>query len=137
MNTKKILLGGLVAGVVMNIIDVIVNVVIFGEQWKIQTQALHVDMSKAQCAGICWMLVDFALAFILVWLYAAIRPRFGAGMKTATFAGLVVWAVGHLMLASYTFMGLYSCSLITGSAIGALVATLAAAYAGCALYKEK
>ncbi|HSE60477.1 MAG TPA: hypothetical protein VLA99_17380 [Nitrospiraceae bacterium] len=29
-----------------------------------------------------------------LWLYAAIRPRFGAGPKTALYAGLGVWVLG-------------------------------------------
>ena len=37
----------------------------------------------------CW-------AFVTVWLYAAIRPRFGPGPKTAICAGLIVWGLSYL-----------------------------------------
>jgi hypothetical protein len=35
--------------------------------------------------------------FLLVWVYAAIRPRFGLGPATAVRAGLVVWACSPLL----------------------------------------
>ena len=33
----------------------------------------------------------FLCGIAAVWLYAAIRPRFGAGLKTALIAGIAVW----------------------------------------------
>ena len=35
----------------------------------------------------------FLLGIVAVWLYAAIRPRFGPGPKTAAMAGLAVWFI--------------------------------------------
>jgi len=32
-----------------------------------------------------------AYAIVAVWLYAAIRPRYGAGPRTALISGIVVW----------------------------------------------
>ena len=36
------------------------------------------------------------MGLLLVWLYAAIRPRFGPGPRTATYAALVVWVCGFI-----------------------------------------
>src|SRR5207249_12113958 len=40
-----------------------------------------------------WVFVvwDIVMGIGLVWLYAAIRPRFGPGAKTAVIAGLALW----------------------------------------------
>src|SRR2546422_11534071 len=51
--------------------------------------------------SIIWVFVvwDFVMGIGLVWLYAAIRPRFGAGVKTAVIAGLGLWFFIGLMSA--------------------------------------
>ena len=36
-------------------------------------------------------IVGFALGIVTVWLYAAIRPRFGPGIRTAIVTGVVIW----------------------------------------------
>ena len=38
----------------------------------------------------------FLVGIFAVWLYAAIRPRYGAGPKTALCAGAAVWGLGYL-----------------------------------------
>ena len=38
----------------------------------------------------------FLVGIFAVWLYAAIRPRYGAGPKTALCAGAAVWGIGYL-----------------------------------------
>ena len=43
------------------------------------------------------ILVNGVERIIAVWLYAAIRPRYGPGPKTALLAGLTVWLVGWLI----------------------------------------
>src|SRR5207249_3963498 len=37
----------------------------------------------------------FLVGIFAVWLYAAIRPRYGAGPKTALCAGAAVWGLGY------------------------------------------
>ena len=37
------------------------------------------------------VVLTFILGIAIVYLYAAIRPRFGAGVKTAICAGLMAW----------------------------------------------
>ena len=34
------------------------------------------------------------MGILMTWWYAAIRPRFGAGPKTAAIAGFAVWLIG-------------------------------------------
>jgi hypothetical protein len=51
------------------------------------------------------ILMTYVLGLASVWLYAAIRPRFGAGAKTAIVAGLAVWVMAHLWSGLYLGMG--------------------------------
>ena len=36
-------------------------------------------------------LVTVSMAIFAAWLYAAIRPRFGQGMRTAVYVGIALW----------------------------------------------
>jgi hypothetical protein len=49
--------------------------------------------------------MTFVLGIVSVWLYAAIRPRYGAGPRTAVVAGLAVWVMAHLWSGIYLGMG--------------------------------
>ena len=71
-------------------------------------------------------------------LYAAIRPRYGAGPKTAVCAGLAVWVAG-VLLPNAAFMGaagLFPASLTMMTTAAGIVELVVAALAGAALYKE-
>ena len=136
INMGKVIIGGLVAGLVLNIIDFVINVPMLGDKWLAETQARGVDPNNVPLGGMGWVIVDFLGGIFIVWLYASIRPRFGQGPKTALIAGLATWAICHLMFAAFWFMGLYSAGLIFESSLGALVSSCVAALAGCSMYKE-
>jgi hypothetical protein len=74
-----------------------------------------------------------------VWLYAAIRPRYGAGPKTALCAGLAVWVAGGLLpnAALMGITGLFPSDLTTVSTLAGVVEWSAAILAGAALYQEQ
>src|SRR5262245_7813482 len=96
INMQKVIIGGLVAGVVLNVIDTVVFGVVLKDQMAAAMAALNKPaMTNAQ---IPWFVfLDFVCGVFLVWLYAAIRPRFGAGPGTAVKAGLIAWfAIGLL-----------------------------------------
>jgi hypothetical protein len=138
INGGRVLIGGLAAGLVMNLIDASTNAILLATQWNTETTQLNPGLmaKSGNSAMFGWIIVDFLLGILLVWLYAAIRPRFGAGSTTAMRAALCVWLISHLVYMSYVFMGLYSFSLIGASALGGLVAALAGGYIGCWLYRE-
>ena len=138
INVGRVIGGGLLAGVVMNVVDAVTNGVILGARWAEETKRLGIDMSAAaqsrSLAG--WVSFDFLCGIVLVWLYASIRPRYGPGPKTAVIAGLALWLITHLAFAAWWFTGLYSLGVVAASTVGGLVAAVAGGLAGCALYKE-
>jgi hypothetical protein len=97
INMQKVLIGGLIAGLVLNVIDTVLYGVVLKAQMAAAMQALGKPaMSNAQ---IPWFVfLDFVAGVFLVWLYAAIRPRFGAGPGTAAKAGVAAWFVGSLLV---------------------------------------
>lgn len=136
INIRRVITGGLVTGLVLNIIDFIVNALLLGEQWGAALQTRGIDPTTLPLGGTGWIIVDFLCGIFLVWLYAAIRPQFGAGPKTAIIASFAVWLISHLVFESFWFMGVFPPGLIAAASIGALVSSLAAGLAGCAMYKE-
>jgi len=137
LNSSRVIVGGLAAGLVMNIIDATTNGFLLGAQWKAETDALNPGlMAKAGSGTLGWVIVDFILGIVTVWTYAAIRPRLGPGPRTAFTAAFVIWLAAHAAYASYAFMGYYSWSLVGASSVGGLVAALAGGYVGARLYTE-
>jgi uncharacterized PurR-regulated membrane protein YhhQ (DUF165 family) len=137
MNVRRLILGGIVAGMVFNLVDYLVDVVILGPQWTEGFKALgHNGFSTNQLIGSG--VTGLVGGTVAVWIYVGIRPRFGAGPKTAIYAGLAVWVVG-ILLPNLIFMrifGLFPGRLTLMTTLGALVETLPGAVAGAAIYKE-
>jgi hypothetical protein len=140
INSARVLGGGLVAALVMNIVDAAINGAVLGSAWATEGNALNPAlMAKPgieMTSMLGWVIVDLLLGIFVVWFYAAIRPRFGAGPRTAIIAALSVWFVTHLFFASYAFNQLYSASLVGASSLGSLVAILAGGLVGCWIYRE-
>lgn len=139
MNTKKVLLGGIVAGVVMNAIDFVTNTYILGARMKAETDAFKPGLSDQMMEGSAiaiYIIMDFVLGIALVWTYAAIRPRFGPGIKTATYAALLFWILAGIFLSGYMHMGMMSSGLWWTFAFLGLVNFMLSAWAGAKFYTE-
>ena len=135
-NAGRVIGGGLVAGLVMNVVDGVTNGMILAPQWDAETKRLGIEMSQQPQALPGWLTYGFLCGIVLVWLYASIRPRYGPGAKTAVIAGLALWLITHLAFAAWAFTGLYSVGVVAASTVGGLVSGVAGGLAGCALYKE-
>src|SRR5260370_32663029 len=88
--------------------------------------------------NVAFNIVGLVYGVLMVWLYAAIRPRYGAGPKTAVCAGLAVW-VGGILLPNAALMGatgLFPTDLTVTTTAAGIVEWAVAALAGAALYKE-
>lgn len=90
INAGRVLLGGLLAGLVINVGEFILNEPLLGDQWAFLMESMGLEAPSGATIGV-FVVEGFLLGIVAVWLYAAIRPRFGAGVKTAVLAGLAVW----------------------------------------------
>lgn len=83
--------------------------------------------------------MTFLLGLASVWLYAAIRFRYGAGPRTAIRAGLAVWLLAHPWSGAYIgagFTGLIPAKLAWLPVAWGFVEAPLATLAGAAIYKE-
>jgi hypothetical protein len=139
INTKKVLIGGIVAGVVINIIDFISNTYVLGARMKAESDAFKPGMSDQMMTGSAiagYIVTDFVLGILLVWTYAAIRPRFGPGIKTAFYAAILFWLLVSISVSGYMHMGMMSAGLWWSFAFIGLVNFLLSAWVGARLYSE-
>lgn len=137
INVGRVILGGIVAGIVANILGYLVDGLLLAPTWNTQLKALgRPELSSTQI--IEFNLIGLVCGIVLIWIYAAIRPRFGAGVKTAVYAGLAVWVVGVLIpnLSFMWVMGFFGRRLTAYTTAGSLVEIVVGAIAGAALYKE-
>ena len=88
-------------------------------------------------AGIgTWVVIDFLMGILVVWTYAAMRPRLGAGPKTAIIAGLVPYLAITFIIFGLSQGGLIAHALWMKMAVISLVITSVGAVAGAWAYKE-
>ena len=137
INIGRVILGGVVAGIVGDILGYLVDGVMLAPQWAAGMRALgRAEFSVSQ--NVAFNIIGLGYGIFVVWLYAMIRPRYGAGPKTAVWAGLAVWVAG-VLLPNAAFMGaagLLPVGLTALTTTAGIVEFVAAALAGAALYKE-
>ncbi|MGD8320015.1 MAG: hypothetical protein PVJ02_06160 [Gemmatimonadota bacterium] len=135
INVPRLIIGGLVAGLVMNLGELAVNVWILGGSWTEALAPYGITLGTSEL--LLWGVGSFIVGIVGVWIYAAIRPHYRPGARTALRAGLAVWAVTYL----YVGVGLLGVTtfprgLILVSLLWGLVEILLAIYIGAWLYRE-
>lgn len=142
INTSKVITGGLAAGVVMNLLDFIINGFVLGDQMRASANAFKpglgdqmASMDGKTMAG--YIIMDFVIGLLLAYTYAAMRPRFGAGAKTAIIGAMVLWIFGTILMSAYLTMGMMSSGLWLTFSIVYLICLVIASLVAGALYKEE
>ncbi len=137
-NWKRVFLGGLLAGLVLNILGFATIAIYLREIWKPAVEALNPAFNETAGFWIFWIVNYFILGVLAVWLYSAIRPRYGAGAKTAVVAGIGVWVLcGLSFAATSASFGLFPTNLLVIDSITFLVMLVVATLLGAWIYKEQ
>lgn len=95
MNVGRIVLGGLLAGVWVNISEGILNAWLLMDPYQAMME-MH-GLTEASWAIAVYLITGFIFGLVVAWLYAAIRPRFGPGWGTGAIAGVFSWLVGYVV----------------------------------------
>lgn len=137
INYGRVIGGGLLAGVILNVGEYILNEVIIGERWYEVLDTYGIDRPGTGVM-VLYVIMTLILGIALVWLYAAIRPRFGPGPSTGICAGLFVWfLIWVWSLLGGALWGFFPRDLIAITVIWGLVEVLVAAVAGAWVYQEE
>src|SRR5262245_35598664 len=108
INVGRVVLGGLVAGVVANALDFVINAYLMKEEGADMAQRLNLNQDVLATSQYVWMGVDFLWGLVLVFAYAAFRPRFGPGPKTAMISGSTLWFAVTIMFGGLMSMGIFT-----------------------------
>ncbi|MFZ0395640.1 MAG: hypothetical protein WCF17_00830 [Terracidiphilus sp.] len=139
INISRWLLGGIVAGIVGDLIGYLVDGVWLAPRWANGMSALGHSSTFTSHQLIWFNVLGIVAGLTAVWIYAAIRPRFGAGVMTAVYAGIAAWILA-VVIPNSAFMcvdGLFSKHLALYTTIGALFEYVVGTVIGAWLYQEK
>ena len=137
-NWKRVLLGGLVAGIVINVLSVI-SVELFFKK-MVESAAPNPAMRETPALIVFYLVFYLIIGILAVWLYSAIRPRYGAGVKSALLAGIAFWILNGLMpVLGYGAFGLLSAprNVLVIDSVRYLVMLVVGTLAGAWVYKEQ
>lgn len=136
INVTRWLLAGIAAGIVVWVLEGAGTFFYMGDMEA--ALAAH-NMTFEMSTGV-WVLtvvISMIVGLTLVFFYAAVRPRFGPGPKTAILVAVVLWISGYLLpLIGYDMIGLYPKSMLTLWGLVGLIEMIVAAYVGGWIYRE-
>ena len=138
INAPRVILGGLAAGLVMNVLDITTGLTILADDMNANAQRLNLDQAvlNSTATMVTWIVIDFLYGLLVVFTYAGFRPRFGPGPKTAIIAGVTIYAAITAILVGFLSVGMFMQGPFMKQAAIALVITIIASVVGGAIYKE-
>jgi hypothetical protein len=136
INGSRWILGGVVSGVFIWLVEGAASMLYMADmEAAMKAHQLSMEMS----AGMMFqsLLVSLIMGLVAVFLYAAARPRFGPGPKTAVVVGCAVFLSGYLIpLIGYNMMDLFPVSLLVVWGVVGFVEIVLATLIGAWLYRE-
>ena len=135
INGKRIVLGGIVAAVIVNVGEGLLGLLLRKDyEAAIRALGIHMEPDLATLLPIAWSVVVGILA---IWLYAAIRPRYGPGPRTAVRAGLALWAFSTVTFSvAMASLRIFPVRLMAIATAWSLVEIIVAVVVGASLYRE-
>lgn len=136
INIGRVIIGGLVAGLFINVGESLLNLVMIADRMELVYRELNLPPPSGSTVTV-FVVLGFLLGILAIWLYAAIRPRFGPGPKTAILTALFVWLFAYLWPAmGDAMLGILDPDLLVFVSVWGLFEILAASVAGAWFYRE-
>ncbi len=139
INMMKVLIGGFVAGLIINLGQFVVHMYLLADASALIMKAMGAPAPEeltGMMIGI-FNVLGFATGITMIGVYAAIRPRCGPGIGTAIGAAIIVFLLGELFPALFGMaVGVMGFGQYLPLMISTLVLLLVSGVAGAALYTE-
>ena len=137
INWTRVILGGLLAGLIINVIEFLVNGLLLGTMWADAMKALSRTAPTDLLPQIAFNVAGFALGILALWFYAHLRAIYGPGPRTAVITGIAVWIPGSLLaMVGPAALHLFRYRLVAIGVVVGLVEIVLGTVAGAWLYKE-
>lgn len=137
MNWVRVFSGGLVAGLFNVVSGIVLGHFVLGEEY-VRDFKNALPTGSPVTMAVQHLSIRIGSGVLLAFLYAAMRPRFGAGLKTAAMAGGVLWlGAGSLMVLVLNQLGVLTGTrlyIVLPWSVGEYM--IAASIAG-AIYRER
>jgi hypothetical protein len=132
----RVLAGGLVTGLIINIGETILNIPLAGAEMEQALQARNLPPIGGGAIAY-FVVMSFLLGILIVWMYAAVRPRLGPGPKTAVTVGVLAWFLTFVWSGGVqAAMGIMPIKLTVLGLVWGLGEVVIATLAGARLYSE-
>jgi len=141
INVGRWILSGVIAAIVLLIVDYVLNRMILAKQWDDAMTALGLSpFSQFVNPGtlVVVVILNLIIGLTAMWIYVGIRPRFGAGPSTAVYAGLATWLIGNVAPhVFYLAVPVFPATLVWATIIVGIVAAPLATVIGAYFYQEE
>lgn len=137
IDTKRWLLGGLAAGVLIWLIEGVASMLYMGDmKTALEPHGLSMEMTAGAFATT--VVVSLLAGLTIVFIYAMARARLGPGPRTAVVAGVVFFLGSTLIsILGWSMLGLFPSGMLVTWAVVGLVEAVVAALLGGYVYREK
>ena len=138
INTGKVISGGLLTGLVYNVLDMLWNFTVLHADGLAMAARLNLNPAVVTDFSyqIPWIVIDFVLGLLTIFVYVGFRPRFGPGPKTAVLAGSTVWVVMASFYCGFASMSILTEAMALKASLLAIVNVGVGSIAGAWVYKE-
>lgn len=136
INVGRWLGGGVAAGAVIWLLEGAASFLYMDDmQEALAAHSLAMEMTGGTMALI--VVASLLMGLTLVFFYAAVRPRFGPGPRTAVIAAIALWVASYVVtLIGYCLLGLFPTRLLALWAVIGLVELVLGATIGGWVYRE-
>ena len=135
----KVALAALVASLVFLFVEIVLEggvMLIFGVSEAEMMQEASIPVPSGALYHTLTIVYLYLVCALIMWVYAAIRPRFRDHMRAALAASFVFWLFAFLFVVNYSNVGLYPLKFALLGMGFNLVEIPAAVMAGALVYRE-
>ncbi len=134
MNWRRVVLCGIVACLVWTVLSSLITAYLSKD--FVAAVPNHRLAKPGVGIVVFLLIVSLVMGIWAMWLYAAIRPRYGPGPKTAVIAGFAWWLISSCADATWGSFGFVTPSALLPPMAASLPALIVAAIVGAWLYRE-
>lgn len=136
INVQRWIMGGIAAGVLIFLLEGLGSY-IYLDDMQAALSEHNIAMATDAMTVVLSVAVSLIAGLALMFFYAAARPRFGPGPKTAIMVAVALWAGGYLLsLIGYHMIGLFPDKMLAMWGVTGLVEMILAALWGGWIYRE-
>jgi hypothetical protein len=138
INWSRVFLGGFIWVVAFNVVHMSAWFLLLESGWMSAFAALGRPWPQDLGTLVMWLFLTFGGGILAIWAYAAVRPQYGPGPKTAAGVAVVFWllsCVGPTVW--FAHLLLLPTGLILSNMAAEFIADVVATILGAWLYKAQ